>query len=80
MFFFDLLGFCFILLAGGFILVRIDQPDDLFVFELVEPEFFLFFLQNEFFSFEFRLQLFPLPFEGPYFLVAFLLDMGSLSF
>lgn len=63
-----------------FLLVRVDESNNLFVFELIESKLFLFFLKNELFSFQLSFELLSLPFETPYFLLTFFLCLSSLAF
>lgn len=56
----------------------VDEADDFFVLELVEPEFLLLLLEDEFLALEFVLEVLALALERPDLLVAFALDVCPL--
>jgi hypothetical protein len=60
------------------LLVGINQPDDLFMLELVQPYLLFFFFKNELFPFQLSFQLLSLSFKGSDLFIPFFLNLSPL--
>lgn len=68
------------LIVGSVSLIGVDKSDDFFVFQLIKPKFFFFFLEYQFFSFKLSLKLFSLPLKSSNFLISFFFYLRPLRF
>lgn len=56
------------------LLTRINQPDNLFMFHLVQSQLFFFLFQYQFLSFQFIFKLLSLPLQNFYFFISLFLN------
>lgn len=70
-----LLLFLFLFLGFLLLRVRVDKSNNLLMFHLVQSQFFLLLIQDQFLSFQFLLKIFSLSFQSPHPLVSFFFNL-----